>query len=310
MRTLLNPGIETPSYSMNAKEEVHMILEYSSEDEWGDLKSSCANRVIFSHDISNSKMVALEHVEEAVNTVSPDLVILSGAHLLEGQSSDFWVQRLHDAATVLETVSAPVHWELATVGDLEFCYHLAQVLFPRVESLGLNEQELLSVALSSKAPFDFNAIPSKPTIDYVSDLLHWLMVTYSSVSGKPSVLTRVHLHSLSFHVIAAVQGGPWTNNKESVMAGAQTAGLQACNMDAINSTAFKIILPNQFRISATDTILSNKLYTAVNGWTQWSRDRVMYYLSPVLVCKNPSKTVGLGDAISASGLLYSQFIKA
>ena len=33
-----------------------------------------------------------------------------------------------------------------------------------------------------------------------------------------------------------------------------------------------------------------------------------FAFSPVLVCLNPEKTVGLGDAISATGLLYSQFV--
>ena len=32
-----------------------------------------------------------------------------------------------------------------------------------------------------------------------------------------------------------------------------------------------------------------------------------FAFSPVLVCKKPRRTVGLGDAISATGLLYSQY---
>lgn len=308
LRRLLNRDILTPTFSTHAEEEVHMILEYSSEEKWGELKSFCANRVIFSHDVSNSKMAALEHIEEAVSKFSPDLVVLSGAHMLEAQSEEFWVQRLRDAATILETISAPVHWELATVGNVQFCRNMAEVLFPRVESLGLNEQELLFIARSSKAPF-VNDMPSKPGIDHIPDLLHWLMVTFSSRSEKSAVLTRVHLHTLSFHIIATVEGGPWTHNKEAVMAGAQIAGLQSCGVDTFNSTLFKVLLPNEFHISATDTKLSKRLLTAVDGWTEWSRDGILYYLSPVLVCKNPSKTVGLGDAITATGLLYSQFVK-
>ena len=309
LRGLLNHDIVTPDFNESTKEEVHMILEYSSEDEWGKLKSFCANRVIFSHDVSNSRMVALEHLEVAVNRVNSDLVVLSGAHLLEANSKEFWVKRLRDAATTLESISAPVHWELATVGNMEFCLHFAQAIFPRVESLGLNEQELLFVAQSYKAPFNFSAISSKPGIDYVADLLQWLMLTFSSKSKKSSVLTRVHLHTLSFHVIATVEGGPWTNSKDAVMAGAQTAGLQACNVNTLHSTLFKVLLPKEFHISATDIKLSKNLLTAADGWTEWSRDGIRYYLSPVLVCKNPFKTVGLGDAISTSGLLYSHFSK-
>ncbi len=38
-----------------------------------------------------------------------------------------------------------------------------------------------------------------------------------------------------------------------------------------------------------------------------SNDNIKLYICPVLVCKRPLKTVGLGDAISASGLLYNVF---
>ena len=40
--------------------------------------------------------------------------------------------------------------------------------------------------------------------------------------------------------------------------------------------------------------------------TVWGRGNVTFHLSPVLVCKQPLRTVGLGDAISAEGLVYSE----
>ena len=33
--------------------------------------------------------------------------------------------------------------------------------------------------------------------------------------------------------------------------------------------------------------------------------RLQFVLTPILVCLNPIKTVGLGDAISSNGLFYS-----
>ena len=285
-----------------------MILEYSSGAEWGKVESSCANRVIFSHDVSNSKMTALESIPKVVRESVPDLAVLSGAHLLEGQGRKGWELRLKDIAALLEGAlrSVPVHWELATVGNMDFLRQLIQTLLPRIESLGLNEQELLSVAKSCNAPFDFDAIPQKPGIEWVADLLHWLMHEYGVIGGPQSILTRVHLHTLSFHVIATVEGGPWSNNKEAVMAGAQVAGLQACGIGAFSPNDFRVILPEKFHVSKTDSLLSTK-QMAIDGWTTWSREGILYYMSPVLVCKQPAKTVGLGDAVSSLGLLYSQF---
>ncbi len=51
-------------------------------------------------------------------------------------------------------------------------------------------------------------------------------------------------------------------------------------------------------------------YTSLNisnPVTEFRRGKINFFLSPVLVCKKPLKTVGLGDAISSVGLLYSCF---
>jgi len=305
LKDILSEGLETPNYNSSAKEEIHMILEYSVSDQWAGITSSCANRVIFSHDVSNSRMLALDDVGDVVEQVLPDLVVLSGAHLLESQTELFWTQRLDYSSRILEAIVAPVHWELASIGNLKFFHRLAHKLFPKVESLGLNEQELVSVAKSCKAPFNFASLSSKPSVGVVSDLLHWLMLTFGS--QDQSVLGRVHLHSLSFHIIVVRDQGAWLNTREAVMAGAREAGLQACATTVFNSSAFKLLLPGEFHVSSSDPDLSHLSLSAEGGWAEWSRDGFLYHLSPVLVCKNPSKTVGLGDAISASGLLHSQF---
>lgn len=307
LKKLLPPHIITPTYTAHgAGDEVHMILEYSDGSQWGQVRANCANRVIFSHDISNSNMSALESVEKIAQQFAPDLVVLSGAHLLGGQKTAVWKQRLNVIDNLLDTFSfIPVHWELGTIGNLDFFQELAHNLFPRINSLGLNEQELLSVAKSANAPFDFQSVPQKPGIEWVSDLLHWLMLTYGLPSGMESSLTRIHLHSLSFHLIATVNGGPWFDNMKAVMAGARMAGLQACKTDKFSSSDFKLLHPREFYVSRTDGFLSKNIMASTNGFAQWSRDNVTYYLSPVLVCKNPTKTVGLGDAISALGLVHS-----
>lgn len=35
------------------------------------------------------------------------------------------------------------------------------------------------------------------------------------------------------------------------------------------------------------------------------RGSIKFQMTPVLVCKNPKRTVGLGDSISSVGLVYS-----
>ena len=309
LRTLLNKKIATPSFTSDSHDEIHMILEYAKGEVWGEATASCANRVIFSHDVSNAKLVALESFQDNLSIFKPDLIVLSGAHLLDGQPKSFWQKRLRDIEKVLDTTagSVPIHWELATVGDMDYFFHLSKTLFPRIDSLGLNEQELLSAAKSANADFDFNSIPKKPGIEWISDLLHWLMMTYAKSSH--SRLSRVHFHSLSFHIVATLSGGPWEDVSDGLLAGARVAGLQACSVSSFNPSKFEFKIPLEFSLSKTDPVLSKiRRYTSDGSHiVQWTREGVAYHLSPVLVCKAPLKTVGLGDAISSLGLLYSKF---
>ncbi len=303
LRDLLHKDILTPSLGGPSSDEVHMILEYPKEGKWGEVISSCANRIIFSHDVSNSKLVALEQFEEKLKSYNPDLIILSGAHLLDGQSQEFQISRLADIAKLLDSIprSIPVHWELATVGDMEYFSKLAETLFTRIDSLGLNEQELRSAAISTGA--NFSKIPTKPSIGYVSDLLLWLMEKYSNQPS--SRLSRVHFHSLTFHIVATLDKGPWTNSRAAVIAGAKRAGLQACDTDKMSPEKFELRIKS-YQLSVKDKILSDVLEYK-SGSVHWKRGNINFNLSPVLVCKKPLKTVGLGDAISSQGLLYSDF---
>ena len=284
-----------------------MILEYPKGGQWGEVTASCANRVIFSHDLSNSKLVALEQFGESMSNFNPDLIILSGAHLLDSQPAEFQTSRLGDIADLLESIprSIPIHWELATVGDLDYFRQLSDTLFSRIDSLGLNEQELRSAAIAAKA--NFSSVPPKPSVGHVSDLLLWLMEEFST---RPSSrLSRVHFHSLTFHVIATLNGGVWTNNKAAVMAGARMAGVQACDTDKVHPNKFELRLKSYQLSKISDQLSETVQYCPKSSASvHWRRGNVNFDLSPVLVCKRPLKTVGLGDAISSVGLLYSNFV--
>lgn len=314
LRSLLHSKILTPTFTPDSKDEIHLIMEYPKGEIWGDITSSCANRVIISHDISNAKMISLEDFQTNIVTFQPDLVILSGAHLMQGEDTYFKKKRLDDVARLLDDIpmATPVHSELATIGDLAYLKALAEATFSRIDSLGLNEQELVSLAKASKSQFDFNHLPSKPDIPLVSDLLHWLMQTYTALGEKSeSRLTRVHFHTLSFHIIATlIKPRRWSNTKSAVLAGSRIAGLQACDLEHFNTTQFELRVPLEFPLSTTDSELSQHMVdiTPESPVISWHRDGVAYMVTPVLVCKTPLKTVGLGDAISSLGLLHSEFI--
>ena len=80
----------------------------------------------------------------------------------------------------------------------------------------------------------------------------------------------------------------------------QVAGLQACARDEFTAEDFELRLPPTLQLEPD---LTQSLAPVV----AWQKGSVHFQLAPVLVCKRPLKTVGLGDAISASGLLHSTF---
>jgi ADP-dependent glucokinase len=51
-----------------------------------------ANRFIFSHDVTNAKMLSLADFEAALTGFGADLIVLSGFHMLEGKDQQLRVK--------------------------------------------------------------------------------------------------------------------------------------------------------------------------------------------------------------------------
>ena len=89
LKDLLNSNIRIPQTCRTDKDEVHLILEYAAKEEFESIEAPNANRYIISHDIYNSRMQMLEEFFNLTNEFKPDIMILSGLHLLESQSQEF-----------------------------------------------------------------------------------------------------------------------------------------------------------------------------------------------------------------------------
>lgn len=49
-----------------------------------------------SHDVSNGEMSTLETFVASLEEFQPDLVVLSGLHMMEGMGRDLWEERLKE----------------------------------------------------------------------------------------------------------------------------------------------------------------------------------------------------------------------
>ncbi|XP_005000125.1 ADP-dependent glucokinase isoform X3 [Cavia porcellus] len=257
LHELLDDNVFVPPESLQEVDEFHLILEYQAGEEWGQFKAPHANRFIFSHDISNGAMNALEVFMSSLEEFQPDLVVLSGLHMMEGQSSDIQRKRLLEVVTSIADIptGVPVHLELAS----------------------MTNRELMSSIMQQE---------------------------HGRSKGRASDLTRIHFHTLVYHILATVDGH-WANQLAAVAAGARVAGTQACATETIDASRVSLRAPREFTTSHSEGG-SRVVLNPNKPVAEWHRGGVSFYFTPVLVCKDPVRTVGLGDAISAEGLFYSE----
>ncbi|XP_029991999.1 ADP-dependent glucokinase isoform X3 [Sphaeramia orbicularis] len=308
LHELLDEQIVVPPESLQEMDEYHLILEYKAGEQWGLSQAPQANRFIFSHDVSNGEMSSLETFVSSLDEFQPDLVVLSGLHMMEGQGRELWELRLKEVVDAITNIQqdVPIHLELASMTDKEYMNSILQEVLPIVSSIGLNEQELLFLSQAANGPHaDLASWTGIPDVGRVSDILLWILQQYgcSDLSSEAD-LTRIHFHTLAYHILATVDGF-WGNQAAAVMAGARVASSQACGLQAVDVTKVELKAPLEFQSSHAEK--GEKLsLNPVEPVTVWRRRNVTFHLTPVLVCRRPLRTVGLGDAISAEGLVYSE----
>uniref|UniRef100_A0A672UBW2 ADP dependent glucokinase n=1 Tax=Strigops habroptila TaxID=2489341 RepID=A0A672UBW2_STRHB len=308
LHELLDDNVVVPPESMQERDEFHLILEYQAGEEWGRVRAPNANRFIFSHDLSNGALNMLEVFVSSLDEFQPDLVVLSGLHMMEGQSKEMRQRRLMEAVASISDIPTdiPIHLELASMTDQDFMSNIMhQQVFPLVNSIGLNEQELLFLTQAASGPHaSLTSWSGIPDVGVVSDILFWILKEHGKTTERASDLTRIHFHTLAYHILVTVDGY-WGNQAAAVAAGARAAGTQACATETIDTTKVFLKAPLEFvtsQIEAPSKISLNPDEPVVH----WHREGISFHFTPVLVCKDPVRTVGLGDAISAEGLLYSE----
>lgn len=94
LRRLLPPAMLVPEVTHQDSDEYHLILEYGKGQQWQGFTAARANRFIFSHDRSNAELRPLQHLLTVVEQAQPDMVVVSGVHMLDGESEDTINQRV------------------------------------------------------------------------------------------------------------------------------------------------------------------------------------------------------------------------
>ncbi|EGT52791.1 hypothetical protein CAEBREN_28087 [Caenorhabditis brenneri] len=317
-QALIHPSVKRTNSTRILKDELHVILEYKQGEILGDWVAPSSSRFITSHDHFSGSMVVMEMFFKAIAQFRPDLVIITGVHLLEFQSREMRQEKMRLIKRNLLQINpkTPIHLELGSLADESFSTEVINKILPFVDSLGINEQELTFLSHIANGPHmeEYPVQAGTVHVHKVVEMLHWLLKTYGRDSTGQVYIESlqlkilIHFHCLTYHIMVS-SGTDWSNLAAGLAAGARIAGRLSCNIGAntIDSELLEIR-------TAANFVLDKKMekhyqFEAHNPIASWMREDVLFVFTPVLVCRLPSKTVGIDDAISATGLLYSQFYR-
>jgi ADP-dependent glucokinase len=295
-----------------SEDEVHVIMEYAKGASFLNTVTNRANRFIATRDIANAQFLSLKSFHQKLPEFDPHLLVLSGFHLMDGQPKEQREAEFAEITRYLKTVDKIrfVHIELASIGNREIYKEVADNVFPYVTSLGLNEQELAAL-YNALFPQDIkrNISQTVPDIQQVDHALQKIMQLYPTLS-------RIHFHSLAYHYVAINKqsGDNWGRTQKqkvessmaAVAASSLTATQRACGYASFNDIVSNLknveLIVEMNKLVAQLTSAGKSPNVHNHAIITWTENDLEMFVVPVLVCKQITKTVGLGDAISASGV--------
>jgi ADP-dependent glucokinase len=204
--------------------------------------------------------VPLEAFHAALQSFHPSLVVISGLHLLEGQSKEFREKRLAAVRTAIRDAAiakdTKIHLELASIGDITLTQQIVNSVLADVDSLGLNEQELGSVftVLNGKPAGDaFKDPKSRLTIQTIKQLFSHVDQMHKDSPHSVRRLNRVHFHCISYHLIVQRRGSSWADAKTAVASASLAASKQACDTERPSPSQFYLLAPLHLQQHEDDT---------------------------------------------------------
>ncbi|CDW57072.1 ADP dependent glucokinase [Trichuris trichiura] len=317
LKALLHPGVSMQNSTIIPRDEIHLIMEFRYGETWGDYVAPGYSRFITSHDYFSGSSIVIDMLFNTIPLFRPDLIVLSGVHLLEFQPTELWLEKLTLIKRHLNQAKrkTPIHLELGHMSNVTFVKKFMTKVLPFVDSLTLSEQELMILSHVGGGPYADHFPMKSITIHphKATEILNWLLLHYGPGGDSTSKqryyrLRRVHVHSLTFHMLAS-RGPDWSNGAASLAAGALAAAEEACGTvrEPLSAKSLELRINE---VHMVDKTMERKYrFNALNPIHSWMREDVLFIYTPVLLCRHPAKTVGVAQAVDAAALMYSQFFK-
>ncbi|KAF1318770.1 Adp-dependent glucokinase-like, partial [Globisporangium splendens] len=344
MRKHFNSNIQLVGHLEDHEhEDVHLVLEYAKGDEFRGHVTPRANRYYLNHDIYNARLSVLEEFEQALDAFHPDLVVIGGLQLMEVETDEERrLTRLTKLSEVLQNLflkQVPSHYEFAAVSDFTLFDDTVRLVLPWVDSIGLNEQELYILHHYLVTGEEGMATNSRPTVAQISEQLHDVIQFAARAQrafqhngndsgGKKATaeqlalaqLSRIHFHTLQFHIICQKQDTMWEDPTAALIQSALMSSKLACGKNTSNPQTMRPaaemeVDPERVELLLGRQILVSKqqsLKVGIDPFSPvitWHEADFQCHLVPMLACKKPDHTAGLGDNISGTGMAYHSLQK-
>ena len=211
------------------QDDIHLLLEYPLGENWDDkYVSPRANRFIVHNDHQNPLLASLDTFYDKTIDFKPDLLIVSGLQMMDNFPIDFEIRKarimsLRQSLIDLRKSNSNlrIHFEMASYTEEVLLKTIVDQLFPLMDSIGLNEQEVSN--LYNLYVYGNISVVSDPypRVALVLDQMRQLYeLTRSQSNGR---LTRIHVHTLAFQAILTTSGSNWKASMASSAKAALTA---------------------------------------------------------------------------------------
>lgn len=284
-------------------DDIHLIMEFRVGDKWGNYTVTRANRFVVHSDQINPYMESLEDFDQVIQKVNPRLVVIGGLQMLdnfpfkEGERED----RMQTLSQVLKDIPATtlIHFEMASFAEVDMMQSILDNIFPYVDSLGMNEQELPNIISMVQEGRIIEVADSNPRTAVILDNMRKIYDYYTENSVRK--LTRIHVHTLAFQAILVTKSSPWKNSRAGSARASLTAHRHVCGDDDIDFKKTRLIMDDSFAVSADST--ERIVFNETSPISCWDEKDYEICVAPVLVCTQVKQTVGGGDNITPAGLM-------
>lgn len=276
----------------------HLTLEYQSGDTVkgiANVTSARMNRYYLNSDTHNAHLTAAKslYANVAQRADAAEYVVsIAGLQLLDRDRLATDVgKRLDEILHAIQSHKGVSHFESGAFEDgLIFDSVWSRGILHAVASIGLNEQELAMLDWKLHRPEDPrpHGSEAKPALE---DTLQKLQKVLKTLNHRGH-LSRIHFHTLHFHAIC-YDPLLWERGEAGVAAGSAVTADLSCG-DAFQKrdmSRFALRYPRPVKCEKVNESPTQDFECCV---------------APVLVCKKPVRTAGLGDNISGAGLRYQQ----